>query len=147
VRPNRLGDAAGYPASCSSTDPTGTLRVAAPPPVAGGIGDSLRIERSGSELRLSWEPSCSTDAETYAIYEGNIGVLRTGVWDVQPTDCSSGTALAQYLPTLRGDRFFLVVPLAGETEGRLGNDSGGTPRKAPNRTCAPVVETTDVCAR
>jgi len=146
VRPNLNGAPPGYPSACSSSPATASLRLISPPPVAGGIGASLRIAKSGDELRLNWGSSCSGDVDSYAVYEGSLAELRAGGWDAEPAECSTGYAIVHYLRPLRGARFFLIVPSAGDLEGHPGRASNGISRPSPTPTCGRTVETTDVCA-
>jgi hypothetical protein len=95
-------------------------------------------------IRLSWPPSCSSDVDGHAIYEGSMPALRAGTWDHAPLSCAAGADLVEYVYPSAGDRYFLVAPLAGGIEGALGNTSGGATRPAAAAACG-VRETTSVC--
>jgi hypothetical protein len=146
VRPNINPSLPGYPTACSTSLPTASLVVTTPPPVAGGVGSSLRLQTSGDDVRLNWGSSCSADVDTYAIYEGSLTALRAGTWDAQPAECSTGSVGAHYLRPLRGPRFFLLVPSAGNVEGHPGRASDASLRPMPQTTCGRPVESTDVCS-
>jgi len=136
------GDGAGasYPETCSGDGSDGSFDIVEAPPVAGAVPDGstgapLRIESAGAgQLRLSWGASCSAATDDYAVYEGSLGSLRSGVWDHRPVSCS-GTDVVEYVNPAAGDRFFLVAPLAGTTEGDLGLSSSGAIRPESTAAC------------
>jgi len=143
VRHN-LGEAtwAAFPASCSGDTSDGLLAIVEPPVSAGSIPTAgLSLERGpGAELRLVWDSSCSSDAEDYVVYEGNLESLRLGVWDHAPRSCAAGPDLTEYLLPGTGNRYFLVAPTAGGFEGGLGHPAGpgmSGPRPASAAACLP----------
>jgi hypothetical protein len=110
------------------------------PQVAGAVpdvstGSPLRLEPVGPEtLRLSWGASCSAAADNYAVYEGGLASLRAGVWDHRPIACV-GTDVVEKVVPQAGDRYFLVAPLAGGTEGDFGVSSSGSLRPESQSAC------------
>jgi hypothetical protein len=113
--------------------------------LAGAIDNSLLIDKAvHNELRLSWSPSCSGDVDDHAIYQGLLSDLRAGVLSPLPQDCSAGVDLAEYIVPAAQSVYFLVVPLAGSSEGALGVNSSGSPRVTAGSSCA-VRESDSVC--
>jgi hypothetical protein len=96
----------------------------------------LRPEPDGS-LRLTWEPSCSTDAIDHAVYEGSLDALRSGLWDHAPVTCSAGPDLVEYVVPEAGSRYFLIAPLTLSAEGTMGSASDGTLRPPSALACRP----------
>jgi len=86
---------------------------------------------------LSWGGSCSPDATAYAVYQGTLAALRSGVWDLVPRSCGAGPEPEAVVPVGPDDLFFVVAPLAGGFEGGLGTDGWGAPRPAAAAACAP----------
>jgi hypothetical protein len=151
VRHHRGGAVpAEYPSACSrdiSDHPFGITEPAliAGTIPAGGPGAEMLIGKDPSgSIRLSWPPSCSGDVDGHAVYEGSISLLRTGSWDHAALTCSAGADLVEYVYPAGGDRYFLVAPLAGGSEGALGSSSGGEPRPPANAACA-VRESSSLC--
>jgi hypothetical protein len=131
---------AAFPEGCSGDGSDASFVVVEEPPVAGAVPDGttgapLRIEQAGAgQLRLSWGASCSAATDNYAVYEGSLVSLRGGAWDHASVSCS-GSDVVEYVNPSAGDRFFLVAPLAGATEGDLGVASSGSPRPEPASAC------------
>ena len=86
-------------------------------------------------LELDWAPSCSTDAEDYAVYSGSLDSLRQGVWDHMPIVCSTGGTTASEMTFGAGDRYFLVAPIAASGEGRFGRGAADLWRPASVMAC------------
>ncbi|NIM01154.1 MAG: matrixin family metalloprotease [Acidobacteria bacterium] len=124
-----------YPASsCSNDASDASLSVTAP--IAGGIGASLTIEKlAGGRIGVSWDASCSTNAETYAVYEGSLAALRSGVWDHAPLTCDGGTDLTEPLTSIGTASYFLVSARLGTEEGSLGVDSSARERPEAAAAC------------
>ena len=97
---------------------------------------SLVEMESGTDVRVTWQASCSSDSSDYAIYEGSLSSLRGGAWDHAPVTCSAGSDLTEVLTPQAGSRYFLVAPLAGAGEGAYGL-SQGAPRPSSASACAP----------
>jgi hypothetical protein len=107
-----------------------TMRVA----IASPPGGRLR-------LRISWNASCSTGAEDYAIYEGAIGQWYSHT----RLDCSDeGGDLTEEVTPSAGDRYYLVVPLNANAEGSHGTASDQTERPVGITSCG-FVQTLAPC--
>jgi hypothetical protein len=143
-RPNRVSPTpAPYPSACSVVASTGDFTISAAAAVAGSVPDGstgtpLLVTPGGSGVVvLEWGASCSASVEDYAVYEGGLGALVAGSWDHLPVTCSAGTDRSESFTPGAGDRYFLVAPLAGGAEGRIGSGSSGLPRPASSAACAP----------
>jgi hypothetical protein len=143
VRPHRDAFAAQfYPSACSQAASAGSFAITPATIVAGSIpadaggGLALRLEPNGW-LRLSWEPSCSSDVVDHVVYEGNLDALRSGTWDHAPLTCTAGADLAEYVYPGYGNQYYLVAPRASTYEGSLGSSSSGLPRPESSSACAP----------
>jgi len=94
-----------------------------PPPVPGaGRVSQLVLGKSTAspQLQLAWQPSCSFDDDTYAIFGGDLGFFDSHT----PGTCSTGGATAATLAMPAGDRYYLVVPMDGTSEGSYGTGAG-----------------------
>jgi len=92
---------------------------------AAGPGDvsGLVVDRSLAplQLTLTWGASCSAGAVDYAVYEGTLASLGTGVYDHDQIVCSDLTpTLTETIVPLAGDTYYLVVPLGASAEGSYG---------------------------
>ena len=127
-----------YPtSSCSNDMSNGSLSVAAAAPVAGSIGSGLLMDKlAGGTIRVGWSPSCSGDVETYAIYEGDLAVLRSGSWNHAPAGCDAGNDRVEDLVPVNSTSYFLVAARAGSSEGDLGSSSSGQDRPTAVAACA-----------
>ncbi len=96
---------------------------------------TLLLAKSPSEtghVDLSWGAACSTTADLYAIYEGELGSFESHI----PIDCSvPGTS--HTLEPLSDDRYYLVVPNSERfgIEGSYGTTSDGSERPASTLAC------------
>jgi hypothetical protein len=98
----------------------------------GGTSDRLRVQRSGNQLRLSWDPSCSLWANDYAIYAGTIGAFNSHT----AIDCSDDLHdLTETIALPAGNRYYLVVPLTANAEGSYGATSAGVERPRGTAVC------------
>jgi uncharacterized repeat protein (TIGR01451 family) len=93
----------------------------------------LEIERVGSDLVLSWGPSCLTSDSDYEVYEGTLGSFYSHQWIA----CTTGGALSLTHPVPVADSYYLVVPTNLLTEGSYGLDSAGHERPQGAPSCAP----------
>ncbi|ANM29597.1 hypothetical protein ABI59_08420 [Acidobacteria bacterium Mor1] len=104
----------------------------------GEVENTLLLHRAGPDIQASWDVSCndaSTPGQTYSIQSGSLASLRSGAYDHSPVDdACSLTSPATFTP-FAGDRYYLVVPNSGGSEGGAGVDSGGVSRPQPDATC------------
>jgi hypothetical protein len=143
VRHNRVNPQPDpFPSACSADVSNGGFTIVSTPLEAGSVPDgtfgsavAVAVE-SGSDVRVTWQASCSSDASDYAIYEGSLSSLRGGAWDHAPVTCSAGGDLTEVFTPQAGSRYFLVAPLAGASEGAYGL-SQGAPRPSSASACAP----------
>jgi hypothetical protein len=139
TRYNRLSPPSPYPDACSSAASGATFEIGGAAPLAGQVPDGssgtpLEISHAGgADLDLTWGASCSAQADAYAVYEGSLPSLWSGVWDHAPVTCAAG--LAEPVTPAAGPRYFLVAPLAAGNEGSLGVDSWGTERPVAAAAC------------
>ena len=145
VRHNLLTPApAPYPEACSQgvSDAPFAI-VAAAPAVAGTAPDGshgapLRLGKgTAGALTMSWGASCSGTAAGYAIYEGSLSSLRSGIWNHVPKTCAAGSDLAETITPSPASSYYLVAPLASGHEGLLGTASLTGERPASASACAP----------
>ncbi|MCP3981703.1 MAG: hypothetical protein GY716_20575 [bacterium] len=113
----------------------GTLGPAAAGP---GAVDQLAVDRTLAplELTLTWAGSCSTGAVDYAVFEGTLASLQTGVYDHEPVVCSDAAPVLQetFAPAADGT-YYLVAPLGAADEGSYGADSSGGERPQATPAC------------
>ncbi|MFN7965409.1 MAG: hypothetical protein U0V87_06965 [Acidobacteriota bacterium] len=103
--------------------------------LAGSPGESLNLrisKASSSQLRFTWDPSCSGNATDYGIYMGTLGSFASHAM----LDCSDGGGDRSELESMpAGNKYFLVVPLATVEEGSYGTNSAGIERARGVTTC------------
>ena len=105
---------------------------------AGGVPDGKGVPGSplmanrepGGGVKLTWDPSCSSDDHDYEVYQGTLGDFTSHA----PATCSTGGSTTATFPVL-GNAYFLVVPSSGDREGSYGHDSSGNPRPASTTAC------------
>jgi protein phosphatase methylesterase 1 len=95
-------------------------------------GVPLTLERSGSDIAMSWGASCSAGANDYAVYGGMLGDWGSHA----PVLCSTGGETAALIPSPPGSVYFLVVPRNPPFEGSYGADSSGNDRPRAQVPCA-----------
>ncbi|MCU0255024.1 MAG: matrixin family metalloprotease [Acidobacteria bacterium] len=143
IRPNRVSPTpAPYPSACSldPTDNVFTITAAAAGTAPDGRSGStpLRAVRAaGTQITLSWGASCSAGATDYAIYEGTLDALRSGSWNHTAKTCSAGLDRSETITPGTGARYYLIAPLTGSSEGRLGKTSAGADRPTASTPCRP----------
>jgi uncharacterized repeat protein (TIGR01451 family) len=96
--------------------------------------DVLRLERLGSEVRLSWGNSCLASDDSYAVYRGALGDFESH----DPLTCDTAGAVEYVDDTAGESSYYLVVPTNGLSEGSYGLTGVGaerTPR--PATACLP----------
>jgi hypothetical protein len=108
---------------------------------AGGSVNGLQLSKGvDASIRLDWFPSCSAGDIDYEVYEGQIGT-----WDSHvPVDglCMTGGTTATF-DAAAGDRYYLIVPTNGPSEGSYGQDSTSTERPASASPC--VIQVLGTC--
>lgn len=95
-------------------------------------GVPLHVDKSGTDIALSWSPACGTVTD-YAVYEGQLGVPNSLVSRL----CSTGGATSAALTPSAGDRYYLAVPINGTVEGSYGQASDGSQRAPAAAGCFP----------
>jgi len=93
----------------------------------------LEVDRAGSDLVLSWGPSCLTTDPDYEVYEGTLGSFYSHGWIA----CATGGTLTLTHPIPAADSYYLVVPTNLLTEGSYGLDSADDERPQGAPACAP----------
>jgi hypothetical protein len=102
-------------------------------PDGGGLpGTPLTVTRAtGSDLTLTWGPSCSGGDSEYAVYEGSLGSFTSHTSLL----CGTGGATTATIAPGPGNHFYLVVPNNGLREGSYGVRSSGSQRPAAIAAC------------
>jgi hypothetical protein len=104
------------------------------PAVPGGAADGLRMSKNATpSVTLSWDPSCSTADDDYAVYEGDLGNWYSHFEVVGL--CSTAGATSATFDAGAGNRYYLVVPTNGATEGSYGDGVNGAERPASTAAC------------
>ena len=98
----------------------------------GGRVNNLRVNKSGAQVAVSWFGSCSTADNNYGVYEGAIGNFTSHV----PVNCTANGTSLTFAPGA-GDRYYLVVPTNGATEGSYGKNKAGVERPVSAAACEP----------
>jgi len=104
--------------------PAGQVPASAP-------GVPLTLTKSGAAVTLQWGASCLASDADFEIYEGALGSFSSHT----PALCTTGGALAATITPTSGDRYFLVVPSNGTSEGSYGLQSGGGERPQGSSAC------------
>jgi hypothetical protein len=101
----------------------------------GSIQHTLNIDKTvltPGNIRLLWSASCSTGAEDYGIYQGQLGAW----YSHNRIDChDDGTPLQEEITPSAGNRYYLVVPLHPNDEGDYGFASSGSARPPGGARC------------
>ncbi|MCP3980668.1 MAG: hypothetical protein GY716_15300 [bacterium] len=106
--------------------------------VPGGEVPFLTVSSGpGSDVTLTWAPSCTTADTDYEIYEGNIATLQGGAYDHDQKVCSTGGATTAVVTPGGTNNYYIVVPTDTLTEGGYGDDSGGGARPVGVTVCRP----------
>jgi hypothetical protein len=97
----------------------------------GGRISALNVNKgAGSNVALSWSPSCSAADNNYEVYEGAVGTWYNHV----PVNCAVGATSTTFAPAA-GNRYYLVVPTNGVSEGSYGENNAGAERPASTAAC------------
>ncbi len=78
-------------------------------------------------LQVRWSPSCDSGVEDYGIFEGVLG----NWYSHQIVTCSDGASdLSEEFDPADGNRYYLVAPWGGATDGSFGEAGSGIERPA-----------------
>lgn len=110
-----------------------TPRLADETAPGGRIVGLTATKAAGSNITLSWFPSCSVADTDYDINEGSIGTWYSHL----PVSCTTGGATAATFAPAAGSRYYLVVPKGATTEGSYGTNSSSTQRPVSASACVP----------
>lgn len=100
-------------------------------------GVPLRARKYGSEIELTWSPSCLPNDEDYAVYEGALSSFASHLPIAPPYECTTAGATSAVFPPGPGNRYWLVVPQGSQREGSYGTDSHGVERTPSPAACQP----------
>ena len=117
----------------------------APGRIEGSGAAAVQVEPdplSPGQFRLRWGEPCngaSVPGQDFAVYRGALG--NYGSYNPATCSTSGGTWT---IPSTPGDRFFLVVPVDGSTEGSYGVDGSGNER-LPSANACQSTQRLDAC--
>jgi hypothetical protein len=95
-------------------------------------GTQLLVDKAdGEEITLSWGGSCAASDTDYEVYEGTLGDKA----NIEPRACTTGNEETITLLPGAGNRYYLVVPTNGVTEGSYGTTSSGGKRGPSANAC------------
>jgi len=94
-------------------------------------GIPLTVTTSGDDVTLQWGASCLATDGDYEIYEGTLG----SYFSLSPKLCTTAGLLAATVTPDPGDRYFLVGPSNGASEGSYGVASSGAERPQGISAC------------
>lgn len=117
--------------TCTATNAGNTCLTTTSQPGTVATIQVSKTAQSGSDLDLSWSPSCAASGPDYSAYEGQLGVW----FSHGPRGCSSGHALALTITPSPGDRYYLVAPITPDFTGSLGTTAAGTERPDAEASC------------
>jgi hypothetical protein len=109
--------------------------------VPGGRVDTLMVNKNANpapSVTLTWNPSCSGADSDYSVMEGDISTLNSsGTYSHEPVSglCTTAGTTGATFDAAAGDRYYLVVPNDGSTEGSYGRDSSSTERPPAGTPC------------
>ncbi len=101
------------------------------PPTSGTIGQSLQLNKQGTDVEFTWGASCSENDTDYSLYQGTLGDFQSHERVVCTTQGS--TTYGPY-DAGAGNYYFLVVPRLATHEGSYGS-SQGHPRSPAEVPC------------
>jgi hypothetical protein len=122
---------------CEVADRSTDAFVTKAPPLthegpAGGRINNLTVDELAGNVNLNWFGSCSAADNNYEVYEGQLGNFTSHV----PVTCATGGLSASFAPAA-GNRYYLVVPTNGASEGSYGKNKAGVERPASAAQCVP----------
>jgi hypothetical protein len=105
-------------------------------------GTQLAVAKgAGTSVHLTWGASCRTGDTVYGVYEGSLGSFGSHV----PAACTADQSTGADVTPDGGDRYFLVVPGNGTSEGSYGLKSPGAERSVSADPCLPQEIGDPVC--
>jgi len=127
---------------CSGTEVYMNVPPVAP---AGGIpnddnipGTGLTVDKSSTEILLSWGASCINGDNDYSVYEGEL-LHGSTFGGHQGVACSTGGSTAYSRPIINGlgfaSSYFLIAPRNDDAIGSLGQSSSSVPRNQGVSSC------------
>jgi hypothetical protein len=99
-----------------------------------GTVATLAVTKSATtegDLDLAWSPSCSASQPDYAVHEGSLGQWYTHA----PSICSTAGSQSTTLTASGGNRYYLVVPIAGTFTGSFGTSTANGERPDASPSC------------
>jgi hypothetical protein len=117
--------------SGGSGDPTSGGRVPDGIVQPGTLLSVAKNETAPGDLDLAWGASCSSTANSYAVYEGALG----SYFSHDPHTCSTGGQTSTTITPSAGSHYYLIVPQSPDNEGGYGTESSGQPRPAGSSPC------------
>jgi alpha-tubulin suppressor-like RCC1 family protein len=96
-------------------------------------GSSLRLQKAGANLTLTWGASCLGTDTDYAVYEGTVGGTFTS--HASRLCGTSGLTTATFA-SAAGSTYYLIVPRNSAREGSYGTRTGGIERPVGLGECA-----------
>lgn len=110
---------------------------ALPHETPGGQISALNVTKAaGTQITLSWGPSCAAGDTDYGVYEGTIGTW----YNHAAVTCTTVGTSATINPAA-GNRYYLVVPHAASVEGSYGTGVANAQRPVGAAACQPQVLT------
>jgi len=91
---------------------------------------------AGTQITLSWGPSCAAGDTDYGVYEGTVGTWYSHA----AVTCTTVGTSATINPAA-GNRYYLVVPHAASVEGSYGTGVANAQRPTGAAACQPQVLT------
>ena len=108
---------------------------ALPHETPGGRISALNVTKAaGTQITLSWGPSCAAGDTDYGVYEGTVGTW----YSHGAVTCTTGGTSATIAPA-GGNRYYLVVPHSSSVEGSYGTGVANAQRPTGAAACEPQV--------
>lgn len=99
---------------------------------SGATTGALGVDKTADgSVTLTWGDSCVESDFDYGVYEGTLGDFASHM----PLNCSTEGLTEAVAQPESGNRYFIVVPRNGTTEGSYGADSAGVQRAASTAAC------------
>ena len=130
------------PVEVSATTTGGAAAAGAVPDGDDRPGTQLTVAKGpGSSITLDWGASCQASDTNYGVYEGVLGLFAGHV----PVTCATGGSTSSAFVPGAADRFYVVVPSNGSSEGSYGLDSSDVERATSAAACLPQNLGAPVC--